>query len=220
MSEENYRDFGGHNSVWVAHHAFDSWGPESWARPSEIDYYFGGYNDADDYMEKSLAVQAISYQSLFEEMRKQWPHCSMAINWDFNEPWPCAAGNSLVNCPCHPKPAYYAVQAALRHTIASIRTRQNRYLTGEEMNAEIWVLNDSAEIFAPTKVKVYLENRGTKTLIGETELPKAAPRTNAKAPIELTLPIMEDFDVFFGITLECDEHPEINSTYKFISKKA
>ena len=130
MSEENYQDFGGHNSVWVAHHAFDSWGPESWARPSEMDYYFGGYRDMDDYMEKSLKVQAISYQSLFEEMRKQWPHCSMAINWNFNEPWPCAAGNSLVNWPCHPKPAYYAVQAALRPTIASIRTRQNRYLTG------------------------------------------------------------------------------------------
>lgn len=220
MSEENYLDFGAHNEIWVAHHAFKAWGTESWARPSEIDYYFGGYESVDDYMHKSLAVQAISYQSLFEEMRKQWPHCSMAINWDFNEPWPCAAGNSLVNWPTVLKPAYFAVQAALRPTIASIRTRKNRYLIGEEMNAEVWVLNDSADEFNPTRVKVYLENKGEKKLIAESTLPACEPRANKRAELGFTLPVTEEMDTFFTVSLEVEGKPEMNSTYKFIAKKA
>ena len=220
MSEKDYLDFGKHNKMWTTHHAFHAWGPESWARPAEMDYYFGGYSSIDDYMEKSLEVQAISYQSLFEEMRKQWPHCSMAINWDFNEPWPCAAGNSLINWPTYLKPAYYTVQAALRPTIASIRTRQNRYIVGEEMNAEIWVLNDSGDEFNPTRVKIYLENKGEKTLIKETSLPACAPRMNARSEVGFTLPVTDELDTFFGISLECEERPEINSTYKFIAKKA
>ncbi len=36
----------------------------------------------------------------------------MAINWYFNEPWPCAANNSLIQYPSLPKPAYNAVRAA------------------------------------------------------------------------------------------------------------
>ena len=219
MSEKDYLDFGKHNEMWVAHHAFDAWGPESWARPAEIEYYFGGYTSVDDFMEKSLAVQAISYQSLFEEMRKQWPHCSMAINWDFNEPWPCAAGNSLVNWPCHVKPAYYAVQAALRPTIASIRTGKNRYLHGEEMVGEVWILNDSADDFTPTRVNIYAESNGKKNLIGEVELPACAARENKRAAVGFTLPIDESFGTFFTVSLESEERPEINSTYKFIAKK-
>jgi beta-mannosidase len=144
----------------------------------------------------------------------------MAINWDFNEPWPCAAGNSLVNWPTCLKPAYYTVKAALRPTIASIRTRQNRYIVGEEMNAEVWVLNDSSEEFTPTRVKIYLENKGEKTFIKEVTLPSCAPRINARAEVGFTLPVTDELDTFFGISLECAERPEINSTYKFIAKKA
>lgn len=217
MTESDYLDFSPKNPVWTAHHAFSAWTPDCWARPEEIDYYFGGYTDVDDFMKKSLLIQSLSYKALFEEMRRQWPHCSMAVNWDFNEPWPCAAGNSLINWPCEIKPAYYAVKDALRPTIASIKTGKNRFLTGETMNAELYILNDSAAEIAPQSVKAYLLKGGKKTLLHSASTPAVPPRSNKKYG-ELQLLIDENLDKVFDIVLEVDGHPEMNSHYQFIRK--
>ena len=217
MGEEDYNDFSPKNPVWVAHHAFSAWTPDAWARPGEIDYYFGGYTDVDDFMEKSLLVQAASYKALFEEMRRQWPHCSMAINWDFNEPWPCAAGNSLINWPCEPKPAYYAVKDALRPTLASIKTGKNRFLTGERASAELYILNDSRSTLSDLKVNAYILKGDKKELIASGVCPVCAPRANAKfASFEFD--VDETLGTVFNLTLEVEGHPEMNSSYKFIRK--
>ena len=217
MSEEDYNDFSEKNPVWVAHHAFSAWTPDCWARPGEIDYYFGGYSDVDDFMKKSLLVQAISYKSLFEEMRRQWPHCSMAINWDLNEPWPCAAGNSLINWPCEPKPAYYAVRDALRPTLASIKTGKNRFITGERATAELFILNDSPNALADLKVSAYITRGGKRELVAEGICPTCPPRSNAKFAT-LEMDIDESLDNVFSLELEVEGHPEMNSNYKFIRK--
>ena len=219
MEEKDYLDFGKNNPMWVAHHAFCAWSEDAWSRPCEIDYYFGGYTDVDDFMHKSLEIQAISYKSLFEEMRRQWPHCSMAINWDFNEPWPCAAGNSLVNWPCHVKPAYYAVSEALRPTVASIRTGKNRFVTGEKLSAELWILNDSATEMPATRVKIYVDNGKEKSLVAERELPSCPPRANKKAELGFCVDVTDELGQYFYVSIECDAHPEINSTYKLIHRK-
>ncbi len=218
MSEKDYLDFGPKNPIWCAHHAFGSWGEDCWARPNEIDYYFGGYESVDDFMEKSLAVQAISYKSLFEEMRRQWPHCSMAINWDLNEPWPCAAGNSLLNWPCERKPAFYAVKDALRPTIASIKTGKNRYLKGETLCGEIWVLNDSGEALGEKAVKITAIIGDKRLPIGEVTLPECPARSNRAAKVGIELKIADDFPALFHLELAVEGAPEMNSKYTFIAK--
>ena len=59
----------------------------------------------------------------------------MAVNWDFNEPWPTAAGNSLINWPAHPKPCLAAVGQALRDRMLSLEMGRNRSLTGDTLTA-------------------------------------------------------------------------------------
>ena len=54
-------------------------------------------------------LQCEGYKAIYEEARRQKPYCSMALNWCFNEPWPTAANNSIINWPNIPKPAFYAV---------------------------------------------------------------------------------------------------------------
>ena len=41
-------------------------------------------------------------QAIFEEARRQWKHCSVCLNWCFNEPWMTAANNSIVAYPAKP----------------------------------------------------------------------------------------------------------------------
>ncbi|HML46942.1 MAG TPA: glycoside hydrolase family 2 TIM barrel-domain containing protein, partial [Clostridia bacterium] len=113
MSPEDYEN-PREGSVWEDHHAFKAWQEDTWFRQQEVAYYFGALEGTDAKVAATERIQSICYQLMFEEMRRQWPQCSMALNWCYNEPWPCAANNSLINWPCKPKPAYYAVQAALR----------------------------------------------------------------------------------------------------------
>ncbi len=155
LSEEDLQDCNENNEAWVEHHGFKAWLDESHTVVSEVDYYFGGYDGTEDLCNKKRFIQAMSYRSLFEEMRKQWPYCAMALNWCFNEPWPTAANLSVVSYPDVVKPAYYAIQKALRPTIASIRAMRNLWWAGEVFRAEIWILNDAIAELAGGKVTVY-----------------------------------------------------------------
>ena len=216
-SGDSYENCSPDNPVWVSHHAFKAWSPTSWLRIPETEYYFGGYTDTDDLMRKSLLIQSVCYKAMFEEMRKQAPRCSMALNWDFNEPWPCAAGNSLVNWPAEPKPALESVRQALRPTLASIRAFKNRYLTGETMKAEVWMLNDSQNAVDLEKINVYIDRNGTRELILSLCVDTVEARTNRKFG-ELRLPISADFPPLFKIALDVPSAPECNSEYIFFHR--
>ena len=155
---------------------------------------------------------------MFEEMRRQAPLCAMAINWDFNEPWPCAAGNSLINWPAEPKSALYAVAQALRPTLLSLEIPQNRYLSGEVLNGRLWVLNDSPDAAPATRVSVYLIDGEQKTLLQALDTKEVGARKNGKFG-SFTLNIPEDLSERFFISLECDDHADWNSKYALVHKR-
>lgn len=217
MDEETYRDCNKDNPVWVGHHGFDAWEKDSWLGIPEVDYFFGGHTDVDDMVEKSIYLQDLGYISLFEEMRRQAPYCAMAVNWDFNEPWPCAAGNSLVNWPAEPKSALQAVAQALRPTLLSLEAPRNRYLTGETLTGTVWILNDAPDGADPVTAQVYLLANGEKKLLCTLETGAVAPRSNGKFG-GFTLPITEDLPERFAVTVECEARPEWNSTYRFVHR--
>ena len=218
MDEETYQDCRPENEVWTEHHAFGAWnGDHTWLGKSEVKFYFGGYDSIDDLMEKSLYLQTLVYKSFFEETRRHWPNCSMTLNWDFNEPWPCAAGNSLINWPAEPKAAYYAVKDALRPTIASLNMPHNRFLPGETFTGELWVLNDSDETAAAMTVDIYLENGDEKKRLGTLQTGEVAPRENAKFDA-VSFPVTEALSERFRVTAEVREHPEFSSYYDLICR--
>ncbi len=215
MDENNYQDCNASNEIWKEHHAFEAWNKSTWLGKSEVRYYFGTWDSVDDLMEKTLYLQSMAYKTMFEEMRRQWPHCSMAVNWDFNEPWPCAAGNSLINWPAEPKPALHSVGEALRPTLISMSAPRNRYLTGDELTADIWVLNDSPEKAGALTVKAYLTYGETKRLLGTVNTCEVAPRSNDRFG-SVSCRITADIPQRFALSLECAEHPEYNSVYDLV----
>ncbi len=218
MSEKDYEDCRPENEVWREHHAFGAWGDGRWLGTDEIAFYFGGWQNTDDLMEKTLYLQAMTYQTMFEEMRRHWPRCSMAINWDFNEPWPCAAGNSLVNWPSRPKEALSVVGRALRPTLVSLCCDKNRWLTGETVNGSVWVLNDAPTATNPLTVQVVLRTNGVETPLAECAVPGCKARQNAPGS-GFQLPVTADLPERFWILLRCADHPEWDSGYRFVHRK-
>ena len=215
MDEKDYADCRVENEIWTAHHAFKAWNESTWLSPLEVVFFFGGYSDTDDLIEKSIYLQDMCYKSMFEEMRRQAPLCAMAVNWDFNEPWPCAAGNSLVAWPAEPKSCLKSVGEALRPTLLSLNVPHNRYLTGQRLEGEVWLLNDSDEKISACTADVYLLADGKKTLLSTVSVAPVDPRSNKKGE-GFSLTVDADLPERFGIELVCDERPEISSTYNFV----
>lgn len=217
MTKEEYNKCGP-ETVWETHHAFGAWNTkDTWLRTSEADYYFGGYDDIDDLVEKCSMIQTINYKSFFEEIRKKWPKCSMAINWCFNEPWPTAANNSIVNWPAIPKKAYYGVKDALRSQMLSIRAIKNLWEKDESFSAEIWLLNDSPRELSAQNIKVYIEFEGCKEHVITWISPIVESQKNLKGP-KINKIIPHEAQGIFKVFLESDDNASLNSCYTYIVK--
>ena len=131
--------------AWIAHHGYDAWGRHRWLCADVLERYFGKPNSMEEMVEHSEWLQCEGYRGAFEEMRRQWPHCSMSINWDFNEPWMTAAGNELITYPNKLNACYHYVQKALRPTLFSAKVPKFDWKENETFEAELWLLNDAPE---------------------------------------------------------------------------
>lgn len=158
---------------WQVHHAIKAWMPQSHACTDILKKYFGSEGSTEDRIEQSDWLQCEGLKAIFEEARKQAPHCSGALNWCFNEPWITAANCSIVRYPAVPKPGYYAVQKALRGSLFSARIPKFDWKSGEKFQAEIWLLNDKPEAITAS-VEVFLK-------VGTKEIPLLSWK-NATAP--------------------------------------
>ncbi len=147
---------------WKLHHAVRAWMAQSHACVEVLEMYFGKDATVSERVEQSNWLQVEGMKAIFEEARRQSPHCSAALNWAFNEPWMTAANLSVLRYPDIPKPGYYAVKAALRPALFSARIPKFDWKSGERFTAEIWLLNDSPEA-RDGSVEVFLQ-------IGETEI--------------------------------------------------
>lgn len=171
---------------WEAHHAFRAWGEERWLCMDVLERYWE-IGSVEDIAAASGWLQCEGYKAVFEEARRQWPHCSAAINWCFSEPWKTAANNSLISYPCDPKPGYGAVREALRSTMFSARIPKFDWKPGESFRAEVWMLND-APVSARGHVRASLELNGKELACTVWDASAEAGR-NAQGPVlECVLP--------------------------------
>lgn len=143
--------------AWVWHHGFEAWGSQRWACLDVLNHYFKEFDSIEEVVECSQWLQCEGYKAIFEEGRRQWPYCSMTINWCFNEPWITAANNSIISYPNLKKPAYYAVKDSLRPVMASARFKKFTWNNGELLSFELWYHNDSP-------------NKASDTIVASVEL--------------------------------------------------
>lgn len=171
--------------TWKTHHAFDVFGlfgVDTWTFPSKMKRYFGEITSFEDAYKYTNIMQCEGYRAIFEEARRQWPHCSMAVNWCFNEPWKVAAGHSLLSYPDVKKPCYFAVKDALRDTMPSARIRKFLWKEGEVFSAELWLLNDSCTAVCDS-IKATVIADGAEYPLITWENIKCAPNSNVRGHV-------------------------------------
>lgn len=173
---------------WVYHHAFGAWGSERWLCLDIVRKYFGEPTCIEDVVHATQWMQCEGYKAIFEEARRQWPYCSMAINWCFNEPWITAANNALFTYPAEKKPAYWSVRDSLRNSIPTARIPKFDWRSGEEFSFVLWYCNDAPEVVSDT-VRVTLRIGEEVRTLTTWETGDVASCTNKEGDtIRVTLP--------------------------------
>ena len=200
-------------TAWEDHHAFGAWVGDTWLQPGVIEDYFGPSADLEALCAGGEWLQCEGYHCLFEEARRQKPVCAMALNWCYNEPWPSAANNSLINWPAQPKPAYYAVQASCRPTLASARLQKFAWAEGETFAPELWLLHDGPDGLGPGRIEAFLEMGGEETfLLGWDHGGTRANENLAGPTLRFRLPHADAQEM--TLRLRAVERPEWDSEYR------
>lgn len=203
-------------TAWETHHALKAWYPPSatsWLCQEVIEHYFGPSAGLDELVAHGQWLQGEGYKVLFEEARRQKPRSAMALNWCFNEPWPSAANNSLINWPAEPKPAYFAVAAACRSTMASGCIPKFLWHEGELFEGELWLFNDSPEAVPAGRVTAALVIGAQSTIALEWLHPAMPANRHLRGPkVRALLPAGTGADRF-TFRLECAGFPGRGSDY-------
>jgi beta-mannosidase len=200
---------------WESHHAFNAWVGDTWLMPDVLEYYFGEAKNLEELVANSQLLQSEGYKSIYEEARRQKPYCSMALNWCFNEPWPTAANNSIVNWPNIPKPGFYAVKNACRPFLASAQIKKFMYTEGEVFETDIWILNDLPSSIGKGKVIVKIKADNFELKLLNWEYDALSANTNLSGPtVRCILPFINTSR--FKLILEVEGHPEYSSEYTLL----
>lgn len=199
-------------TAWETHHAFGAWLGSTWFEIPLIEEYFGKSDDLDTLVARGQWLQSEGYKCIFEESRRQKPACSMALNWCYNEPWPSAANNSLINWPAKPKRAYHAVAASCRPTLASARIAHFRWREGELFAPELWLLHDAPRPLPAGTLRATLLAGDESILLLNWDFPELPANTNLAGPtVRLLLPSFDSDRI--TLKLEVLGKPELTSEY-------
>ncbi len=202
---------------WESHHAFNAWVGNTWLMQDMIEDYFGEVRTLQDLVNHGQLLQAEGYKAIYEEARRQKPYCSMALNWCFNEPWPTAANNSLINWPNIPKPAFSAVSNSCRPVLASARIEKLQWREGEIFETDIYLLNDRFRQIPPGRITVKLIAGDQSLEILSWDHPGTGPNENLVGPSARVVLPHWDTDRF-QLVLEVNGKPEQNSSYTLLYK--
>jgi beta-mannosidase len=200
---------------WESHHAYNAWVGDTWLMKDMIEDYFGRATHLEELVEMGQLLQSEGYKAIYEEARRQKPYCSMALNWCYNEPWPTAANNSIINWPNLPKPAFYAVRDACRPVLASARNYKLTWRREEPFSTQLWILNDRYQTLESGVVKATLM-AGKKVLdLGSWEFERVESNSNLEGPVLKAILPRWKSDGFI-LHLEVVGHPEYRSEYMFL----
>lgn len=210
---ENYK------SPWFTHHAIKAHYPrDTWFRVNEIYQYFYKTKSISECCELGQIIQGACYKVMFEEARRKWPYTSMAINWCWNEPWPCFANNSLVSYPNVLRLAYFDVRQALRDQMLSAKFTKLRYHVGEEVKVDLYALNDLPTELKGADYSVYLDlddEYETRIDIASGNFGSVSGTTSAVVG-GFSFKVPEDVTKTFSIIIKCS-NDELSNRYTLFS---
>ncbi len=122
----------------------------------------------EEFVQAGQRAQAHGLQIAIEHYRRRKAHgCGGVLVWQLNEPWP-AISWALLDFYRRPKPAYETVRRLFSPLLISLDYPLKRYRAGDELRAEVWLLNDHHQAVANCQVEVRLYDGADQVVANAT----------------------------------------------------
>jgi beta-mannosidase len=111
----------------------------------------------------SQRAQMTALQVGIEAARLRRSECGGVVFWQLNEPWPAVTW-SVIDRAGRPKSAYEMLRHSFQPLLIAARFPWRRYAPGDVFEAEIWLVNDSAEAYRGCRARASLDYTTVWTL--------------------------------------------------------
>lgn len=145
MPSENLWPVRNTDPYWNWHKAFNAYLADNWLGAEQYLRLFGDLPDLGTTVRCSQFAQAEGLRYACQSMRRHQWHRSACASWVYNEPWPNAAGDCMVEYPGCLKMAYYHVKHSYAPLDISAVYSSLPCKVGKPLGAEIWTVNDGTE---------------------------------------------------------------------------
>jgi len=149
---------------WLPQNADEdkTWTPARIPKAQSAEMYanfFDKPNSLAGWVDATREHQAFADRIMTEAFRRDNRMVSFAVHL-FIDAWPTGWMKAIIDVDRQPKPAYFAYREALTPLMANIRTDRWKFFSGEKINAEFWVCNDTHNVPAKPVLKWELEIGG------------------------------------------------------------
>ncbi len=130
-------------------------------------FYYDTQETLADWVQESHKHQAFGTKLQAEAFRRDPNMVTFALHL-FIDAWPSGWMKTVVDCERNPKPAFFAYQDALTPLMVSIRNDRKTYFSGEKVNIELFICNDTHLVSNGHRLKIeLLDQNGNAVLSGE-----------------------------------------------------
>ena len=121
--------------------------------------WFDRQHSLEDWVRESQAFQAWATRFVTEALRRDRRMVSFAIHLGIDA-WPAGWMKTIVDCERRPKPAYFAYRDAIAPVTVQLRGDRPTWWSGETVELEAWICNDTAAPIRDARLRVQVEQAG------------------------------------------------------------
>ena len=146
---------------WIPDHLNDSWNPDKIAKAQTYSMHGDWYeeqNTITEWIFQSQKHQAEATKIMTEALRRRSDVIVSTAIHLLVDAWPAGWMKTLVDYRRNPKPAYFDFQRALKPLRINLRTDSLKAYSGELLEVEAWILNDTSHNLDDAKIIATLRN--------------------------------------------------------------
>jgi beta-mannosidase len=169
------------NPDWNWHKGFNAcFSSDNWLGRNAFTALFGPAADLPSLVRHSQFAQAEGLRYACQSMRRFRWHRSSCATWVYNEPWPNAAHNAVMEYYGRKPMAYYYLKQAYAAVDALAVYSSIEAPAGKPMPVELWVTNDHLQPLAGYHCRYRITDLHGKTLAEQTLLAEVPAEGNIK----------------------------------------
>ncbi len=165
--------------------------------------WFEAAESMSGWIARSQAHQQWATRMMTEALRRDNRMVSFASHL-FIDAFPAGWMKTIMDCRRRPKPAYFAYREALTPLAANLRLNRTAWFSGESLQADVWILNDSPDVPDHAMIACQLERDGRIIASGRAparvgiceavfqgRMAHALPEVDARETLQLRLALLD-----------------------------